>query len=64
MDFVKIKEIVAARDQFLAEHPEYNALQAEITTALSTAGNQHNRLVVLQAMMLDRLNQIADVWSK
>lgn len=64
VDFNKIKEAVAKRDAFLAEHPELQPLQDKINEVLRNAGSDvHNRQAALQALMLDTWFQVVDVWQ-
>lgn len=45
-------------NEFLKEHPELLPLQQEITKRLNSAGNQHNRIAILNFMMQDSLQQL------
>lgn len=60
-DFEAIKEAVDKRNMFLAQHPEYQYLQDEIDEVLKKAGNNHNRQVALQTMMLNTWYRILEV---
>lgn len=54
VDFEKIKEAVEKRNEFLAQHPEYQWLQDEIDETLKKIGNNHhNRQAAIQTMMLN-----------
>jgi hypothetical protein len=59
-----IKEKVDARNQFLAENPQYQWLQDEIDEALKKAGNnQHERNRVIQEKMLETWFKIVEAWK-
>lgn len=45
---------------FLKEHPEYQDRQKSIDLALKKAGNQHNRLAVIQSLMMQSLFHLND----
>ena len=52
--FARLRKAIEARDRFLAEHPELQALQEEITGRLDKAGSAENRMAVLDEMMRER----------
>ena len=56
-DFNKIKELVEKRNQFLAEHPEYQWLQDEIDNKLRGVKDIQRRNQIIQEMLLN-------TWSK
>lgn len=45
---------------FLEEHPELKEMQLAIDLILNGANNQHNRCVLLQEMMKDRVNLLSE----
>lgn len=53
-----LKEALAERDRFLAQHPGYMAYQHEIDGVLSKAGTSENRLAVLAMMMECKLGEL------
>ena len=64
VDFNEIKRLVEARNEFLAENPQYLPLQEKINEVLKNAGNNsHNRQVALQKVMLDTWYQVVEVWE-
>lgn len=62
VNFDDIKKAVERRNEFLAQHPDYQYLQDEIDSALKKAGsNLHNRQTVLQTMLLNTWFKITEV---
>ena len=51
-------EALCNRDRFLQSHPELRNLQREIDTQLDKASTDHNRLVVIHDLMMDRFLQL------
>lgn len=51
-------EALRKRDCFLQSHPELRNLQREIDTQLDKAATDHNRLVVIHNLMMDRFLQL------
>lgn len=45
-------------NQFLAENPRLKPMQAEIDRVLDSAGNNHNRLVILKKLMMDKVKEL------
>ena len=68
--FERIKELVAQRDTFLAEHPELQPLQDEINQILSKSGSKCNKNVILQQLMIKKLEELTEkleslfIWRK
>ena len=56
--FKKIRNAVAERDSFLAEHPELQPLQEEIERRLRGAGSVENRIAILRFMMDEKLFEL------
>lgn len=54
MDEKKIFEAIKRRNQFIQEHPELRLFQKYIDDTLNKAGNQHNRMAVLEALIIDK----------
>lgn len=48
-----LAQAVEARDRFLDEHPELKNLQQEIDQRLDGAETDHNRLVMMNELMMD-----------
>lgn len=46
-------------NKFLQENPELKPMQAEIDKMLSGAGTQHNRMVLLHHMMMDKVKELS-----
>jgi len=51
-------EALRKRDCFLRSHPELLKLQHEIDLQLDKAATDHNRLVVIHNLMMDRFQQL------
>ena len=51
-------EALFRRDLFLQLHPELRGLQREIDKKLGKASTDHNRLVVIHELMMDRFLQL------
>jgi len=56
---IELQKALAARDQFLANHPDYLPYQQEIDRILSKAGPRENRIAVLAMMMECKLNELS-----
>jgi hypothetical protein len=46
-------QAIRDRDRFLENHPELKGLQARIDRTLRTAQNDHNRMVLINQLMMD-----------
>jgi len=51
-------------NEFLRENPHLRPFQDEIDKRLKGAGNQQNRMVLLQMMMRDSVKQTSDLWAE
>jgi seryl-tRNA synthetase len=58
MDTAKIFALKQEITALLKEHPELQPLQDEIYKAMAKAGNQHNRCVIIQSMMIDKVCEL------
>jgi hypothetical protein len=56
--FKRIRKAVEARDKFLREHPELQAMQDEITRLMRNMGTPHNRMALLDTMMRERILEL------
>jgi len=61
INFTKIKYYRQQIRLLLMERPELRILQRKIDTAMQNAGNQHNRCVLLQIMMKDKIWELQKV---
>lgn len=50
-----LEKALAAREQFLEQHPHLREYQAEIDSILDKSGNQQGRMAVLGTLMQARL---------
>lgn len=55
---MNIFELKTQLSEFLKKHPELRPMQAKIDEMLANAGNQHNRNVLLQQMMFDKVKEL------
>lgn len=56
--FCAIKAAVERRNKFLKEHPQMQVFQDEIDKELAKAGNQHNRMAVLENLLYIKRNEL------
>jgi len=59
-DFPDIKKYQEEINKILDERPEFREFQENIETELEKAGSQHNRNVVLQNMMIEKVNELKE----
>jgi len=52
------EEAIEERDRFLRRHPELRTLQDKIDFRLEGAQSSHNRLVLIQSLMMDSLREL------
>ena len=64
IDTKKIFELKQEIYKLLQDKPELCALQDKIDTMLSAAGNQHNRCVLINRMMLESVNELRKTLTK
>jgi predicted nuclease with TOPRIM domain len=50
--------------QFLTEHPELQEKQAQIEAVLNKCNNSHNRLAVIQSMMMESVRELSKALNK
>ena len=55
-----LEEALAAREQYLSEHPQLRAYQAEIDRTLQNVIGYENRMAVLAMMMQAKIYQLRD----
>ena len=53
-----LADALAERDQFLKNHPKYQALQNDINKMLDKAGSPENRMAVLAVLMEAKLLEL------
>jgi hypothetical protein len=51
-------QALEARDRFLGDHPELRDLQDAINNKLGNADSDHNRLVLIHQLMMDRFTEL------
>ena len=56
--FTKILDLKRKINDLLEKHPEYKDFQREIESKLNNAGSQHNRLVLIQSMLIDSVKEL------
>lgn len=47
-------------NKFLEEHPHLKSYQDEIEKELDKAGNQHNRLVIINKLLMEKVKELHD----
>ena len=57
-------ELKQELNKFLEENPHLKELQKEIEEKLDKAGSDHNRMVVIQEMMMESLRDLGDNFKK
>lgn len=60
IDTVAIFKAKQELNKFLNEHPHLKAFQKQIDEQLKSAGNDHNRRVVLTRMIVEHLTKLAN----
>jgi len=58
MDTKRIFELQMEINRLLEERPEYKPLQEEITNKLKNAGNTHNRLVLMNKLLMEKVAEL------
>ncbi len=58
MDSVKIFQLKQEISKLLEERPELSPLQERLDLVLKSAGTQHNRLVMINQLMMDSMNDL------
>jgi len=58
MDTKKIFELKQEIQKLLRENPDLIPLQQEIDRRLKNAGNNHNRLVIIDQMMKEKVSEL------
>ncbi len=58
--FSEMKELREELQELLEEFPHLADLQEQIDERMAHAGNQYNRLAIINQMMLDQFNRLAD----
>ncbi len=56
--FDRIRKAVEARDRFLQDHPELQPLQDEITRLMREMGSPHNRMVLLDTLLREKVLEL------
>ncbi len=56
--FDRIRKAVDARDRFLRDHPELQPLQDEITRLMRDMGSPHNRMVLLDTLLREKVLEL------
>lgn len=51
---VRVMELIKQRNELLAEQPDLESLQEYWDTSMKKAGNQNNRLVVANRILMDQ----------
>lgn len=55
----RLAEALQDRDKFLKKHPELAVLQKEIDTKLKNAASDHNRMIVIQDLMMASVQELS-----
>lgn len=58
IDEEKIFSLNRQINELLDERPEYKVLQKQIRERLRNAGNSHNRLVLINKMMMEKVKEL------
>ena len=54
----KLNEMILKRNQLLEENPQLKELQFKINDLLAGATSPHNKMVLLQKLMIDSMNEL------